>query len=180
MTRIVELDWDERSFNYKNMVSVQNIDRSYYNAVLGAFFSPYIEEEYNRPIIIHEFSYGLRDEYLKNFDEIDDKILERSCDFLVENFEINFDIHIVISNRIDKDIYILDGLKWDVWIPENDSRSPLNELYKDRDSIVILKKVDGYDVVGISDSGNIYTCFKSSHQFIRKISNYLYNKYGNI
>lgn len=59
-----------------------------------------------------------------------------------------------ISNELDKDIYILDMVKKDVYMTGTD----LNLLYKDRDSIVILYMPGHYELIGeISHGDQTYT-----------------------
>ena len=167
MTEVTDLDWDPRSFNYDNMVSLRKENnKTFYYALLGSYFLPFMDKPEERENIVNEFAAGMKS--------------HSSSEFLdVDNFTLKLEVLEVISDVIGKNIYILDGLMWDVWIPEDhDFEHPLNMLYEDRDSVVLLKSVNNYEIVGISEDGEIYTCFRHSDPFIKKIWKYLYNKYA--
>ena len=70
-----------------------------------------------------------------------------------------------ISNCLNKDIYILDGVKRDVYITGNDDEI----LYKNRESIVILYLPGHYELIGIIDDNNIHTLFDPEDDFIQRI-----------
>lgn len=72
-----------------------------------------------------------------------------------------------VSNELDKDIYILDYNKQDVYITGQDS----DILYKDRDSIVILYIPGHYELIGVLEEGKIQTLFDPDHPFISSIRN---------
>lgn len=79
-----------------------------------------------------------------------------------------------ISNQINKDIYLLDLLKQDVYVTGNDS----DILYKDRDSIVIMTLPGHYELVGLRDGEEIKTLFKPSHPFIRLLKDRIQKIHG--
>ncbi len=70
-----------------------------------------------------------------------------------------------ISNEINKDIYILDMIKQDVYITGNDNEI----LYKNRPSIVILYLPGHYELIGLKKNGLTKTVFSSDHKFIQNI-----------
>lgn len=73
-----------------------------------------------------------------------------------------------VSDQLDKDIYILDYEKQDVYITGDDD----DLLYKDRSSIVLLYMPGHYELVGIQDkNGKIQTYFSPTHPFIQFLKN---------
>jgi hypothetical protein len=70
-----------------------------------------------------------------------------------------------ISNQLNKDIYLLDGEKHDVFVTGNDD----DILYKDRHSIVILYIPGHYELVGLINGDRIETHFEPNHPFIQAI-----------
>lgn len=69
-----------------------------------------------------------------------------------------------ISNQIDKDIYILDSEKEDIYITGEE-----DILHTGRDSIVILYLLDHFETVGLNINGKICTLFDTNSTFISKI-----------
>ena len=72
-----------------------------------------------------------------------------------------------ISNQINKDIYLLDFLKQDVYITGNDS----DILYKNRNSIILLTLPGHYELVGVKHNDSIQTIFKHNDPLIKIIKN---------
>lgn len=70
-----------------------------------------------------------------------------------------------ISNQLNKDIYILDGVKQDVYM----TGTPDDLLYKNRDSIVILYIPGHYELIGVKNEGYIKTLFKHNDELIQAI-----------
>ena len=70
-----------------------------------------------------------------------------------------------ISNELNKDIYILDGIKQDVYMVGDDSEI----LYKDRPSIVLLYLPGHYELIGVKEGGRVKTLFGADHDLIRLI-----------
>ncbi len=68
-----------------------------------------------------------------------------------------------ISDQLDKDIYILDAVKQDVYMTGTDH----DLLYKDRTSIVILYMPGHYELVGVINDDYIETTFKPDHPLIQ-------------
>ena len=96
---------------------------------------------------------------------------ELNSDFSVDNVYNEF-----ISNQINKDIYILDMVKQDVYMTGDDDEI----LYKTRPSIVILylsgkyKSSGHYELIGLNENGYIKTLFDSDHDFIQNIRARMY------
>ena len=70
-----------------------------------------------------------------------------------------------ISDQLDKDIYVLDMTKHDVYVTGSDD----DILYKGRPSIVILYLPGHYELVGLNDNGVIRTLFGPDHDLILAI-----------
>ena len=70
-----------------------------------------------------------------------------------------------ISDQLNKDIYILDAIKQDVYMTGHDD----DILYKNRKSIVILYLPGHYELVGVHENGTTKTIFDPSHDLIRAI-----------
>ena len=81
--------------------------------------------------------------------------------------------HEYVSNLLNKDIYILDHEKKDVYI------LPDPEIYyKGRNSIVLLWSNNHYDLVGLNTDKGIKTYFSPNSDFIRYIRSRIYTKTG--
>ena len=88
---------------------------------------------------------------------------------LKSSYSVDGGIYIeLISNLLDKDIYILDSGKRDVYV-----LGDYDLYYKKRSSIVLLYTGDHYDLVGLQDSDGIKTLFSPRHPFIRAIQHRL-------
>ena len=99
----------------------------------------------------------------KNMPELSLKYMQKE---LASNSSISHIYNEFISDQLDKDIYILDGEKQDVYMTGTDDAL----LYKDRLSIVILYLPGHYELVGIKDNKNyIQTIFDSDSDIIRTI-----------
>lgn len=70
-----------------------------------------------------------------------------------------------ISDQLDKDIYILDGQKRDVYMTGTDDKL----LYKNRQSIVILYLPGHYELIGVKDGDYFQTVFEPDSDFIQTI-----------
>lgn len=81
-----------------------------------------------------------------------------------------------LSDQFDKDIYILDGMKKDVYITGDDS----DILYKNRPSIVIYYLPHHYELVGLKQDNNIQTLFEPDHPLIIAIRNRARNIIQNV
>jgi len=170
------LNWKE-NFKYPNLVKVYTIgDGScFFHAIMNSFYKPYITCMNNDiPVNRKEFIRKLRTDLSKNLKNHYNnlsrgKLPEISKDLLsltLENMEKTLDSNDFIDNRfneyisnmINKDIYILDGKKQDVYITGKDD----DILYKNRDSIVLLYNEDRhhFELVGVIEENYITTLFK--------------------
>lgn len=77
-----------------------------------------------------------------------------------------------ISNELNKDIYILDYTKQDIYMTGTD----LNLLYKNRKSIVLLYLPGHYELVGVEENGKIKTLFDPDHELIKTIQKRIISK----
>ena len=70
-----------------------------------------------------------------------------------------------VSNELDKDIYLLEKEKADVYVLGDD-----NDIYiKDRDSIVLLYTSGHYELVGLLEKGQMTTHFAPDSPFIQML-----------
>lgn len=104
---------------------------------------------------------------LKNFSKIvPEYTLENMQKELNSSSPVNNVYNEFISNQLNKDIYLLDAVKKDVYLVGRDD----DILYKGRDSIVLLYTPGHYNLVGVmQDSGVPATLFKSDNPFIKAI-----------
>lgn len=177
------LQWD-RNFKYDQMVRLYTIgDGScFFHAVVKAYFIPYKlgylnEQPLDRGVFIRNLrrdlartlredpevyknlSRGQLENMSKTLDQfkLDEMIKVLDSDMPVDNLFNEF-----VSNVIDKDIYLLDLEKEDVYITGDDT----DILHKGRDSIVILTMPGHYELVGVERNGVIQTLFSHKDDFI--------------
>ena len=189
-----KLSWNG-SFIYPDMYRIRTIgDGScFFHAIASAYFKPYIEGvnggkafdrrsfvrklrqeladklgqrinpvDPNSPTYYQQLSRGKLEEMSKDLDKYSLKYMQNElrASVSVDNMYNEF-----ISNVLDKDIYILDLSKKDVYITGSDD----DLLYKGRDSIVIGAMPGHYELIGIMVEGRIKTLFPHSHPFIEAI-----------
>lgn len=82
----------------------------------------------------------------------------------------------LVSDLLNKDIYILDMIKQDVYVTGSDD----DILIKGRNSIVLLyiddkSETGHFELVGLNEDGILKTVFSPNHRFIRAIQNRLEN-----
>lgn len=182
-------------FSYPNMVRIRTpTDGScYFHAIAKAYFEPYIIGRLNNqpldrksfiqklrkdlsvklqskvdptnptsPIYYDTLSRGKLREFSKSVPSysLKNMVKELDSDHPVDNVYNEF-----VSNQLDKDIYILDLEKRDVYITGYDDEI----LYKDRPSIVILYLPGHYELVGLDENGIVKTLFDPDHDFILTI-----------
>ena len=201
------LRWNDNNFSYPNLVRIRTeTDGScLFHAIVKAYFGPYIRGKMNGQTLDRKsFVRKLRRDlalkleqrvepqkpYSKTYYETLSKgdlpeIAKSIPSYTLKNLQKLLDstrpvgniFNEFISNELNKDIYILDLQKKDIYMTGTD----LDILYKDRDSIVILYMPGHYELVGVetkldktyTDRGNKYikTLFKYDHpliQFIRR------------
>jgi len=188
------LDWQD-PFGYPNLVRIRTpTDGScFFHTIAKSYFKPYITgklngESFNRkefirklrkdlsiklgtrinpsspdsPIYYEVLSRGKLPEFSKSVPvySLANMQKELDSDNPVDNVYNEF-----ISDQLNKDIYILDMIKRDVYITGYDDEI----LYKQRPSIVILYLPGHYELVGLDEDGVIKTLFDTNHDLIRFI-----------
>ena len=96
-------------------------------------------------------------------------------DYSLENMQSELDSNSPVDNiyneyvsyQINKDIYILDAIKQDVYMTGND----FDILYKNRPSVVLLYLPGHYELMGLQEHNTVRVIFDHSHPFIISIRN---------
>ncbi len=186
------LDWRNGTLNYPGMGRKRTIgDGScFFHAITDAYFRPYQRgnlngKSLNRIKFVKYLRYDLANELERRINpngrmiydklsrgklrEISKTLQQYSLENMQKELRSNRSVDNVylefISNVLDKDIYILDFMKKDVYITGDDR----DILYKNRDSIVLLFIPGHYELVGVKEQGKIKTLFKANHPFITSI-----------
>lgn len=186
MENTIPLEWPL----YPNMVCIKVLaDGScFFHALCRACYMAYILEKFDRRKIVMNLRRNLAKRLGKNSNKLDPtsplvydmlsrgnlrKIAKDLPQYSLENMQnellkggsIDYIFHEFISNELEKDIYILDATKRDVYIIGNED----DILYKDRPSIVLLYNRNHYDLVGIRMKEQIHTLFSYDDPFIQTI-----------
>lgn len=149
----------------------------FFHAIANAYFIPYWENALNgQPMSKHRFITAMRNDLATRLGEqvsfntnsnhpiTHYDLLSRGqlCEFAkavprysLENMQKELRSHSAvdnvynefISNQLNKDIYLLDATKRDVFVTGDDD----DILYKNRESIVVLYHPGHYELVGIED-----------------------------
>lgn len=138
---------------------IQNL-RKDLSVTLGSKINP---SDNSSPLYYDELSRGELKDFSKSVPEYSLKNMQKELDSKrsVDNVYNEF-----ISNQLDKDIYIIDAVKKDIYITGDDN----DILYKNRPSVVILYLPGHYELVGlIKRNGDIKTLFNPDHDFIQAI-----------
>lgn len=193
--RFESLNWDG-NFRYPNMVRVFTIgDGScLFHGVISSFFSPYRKGELSgRPLDRRAFVLKFRQELADKLAEpaspgdpsiswyqllsrgqlpefsrtVPEFSLPAMQAELRSGGSVDNKYNELLSEILNKDIYLLSSETKDLYITGNDS----DILFKDRDSIVILYNRGHYEVVGVRDPSNsaITLLFKPDDPFIESI-----------
>jgi len=190
------MNWN-RDFEYPGMVRIRvPTDGScFFHAIAKSYFKPYIMGSLNgNPINRNDFIVKLRKDLANklaskvnpldpespiyydilsrgNLREISQSLPNYSLENMMHELNSNHPVDNVynefISNQLNKDIYLLDLVKQDVYMTGSDDEI----LYKNRPSIVILYIPGHYELVGIQDKDSIMTVFDPTHPFIQAIQN---------
>lgn len=194
--RCTEFNWG-RNFQYPNMVKVATIgDGScMFHAIISSFFLPYrtgmlsgvpldrrefvlkfrkeLADKLGQPVDMAEPSIKWYDtlgrSQLSDFSKtVTSLTLESMQAELRAGGAVDNRFNEFISNVLNKDIYILDIEKQDIYVTGGDS----DILYLNRDSIVLLYGSGHYELTGIKDpgSGVITLMFKPDDPFILAIN----------
>lgn len=183
------------SFHYEGLVRIGTIgDGScYFHAIAKSFFTPYKLCKLNGTVLNRsEFIRKLRKDLANKLSEPVDptnqqgliyydllsrgKLLELSAELpqlSIKNMKKLLDSSLSVDNRfnefvsniLNKDIYLLDFLKKDVYVTGDDA----DILYKGRDSIILLTMPGHYELIGLTTDQGIQTLFPPNHPIIRKI-----------
>ena len=162
----------------------------FFHAILKAYFKPYIQGEIDgKTFDRREFVRKLRKDLSKKLSETTSEgvtyysqlnkgqmasIAEDMPEYSLERMQAELDssspvsnvYNEFISNELDLDIYILDGIKRDVYMTGSDD----SLLYKNRKSVVILYLPGHYELIGLLRNGEYFqTLFPSDSEFIAKI-----------
>jgi hypothetical protein len=181
----IPLIWS-KGFKFVGLVKIHTIgDGScFFHALLNSFFKPYITCFDGRvPVKRKELVSNFRTDLSKNlkfhYDQLSrGKLKELSRDnkeLTLENLEktlassqpIDNRFNEYISNMIDKDIYILDFKKQDIYITGDDDEI----LLKNRDSVVLIynEETFHYELVGLLQNNFLITLFHSDDPLIYAI-----------
>lgn len=193
--RFESLNWDG-NFRYPNMVRVFTIgDGScLFHGVISSFFSPYRKGELSgRPLNRRAFVLKFRQELADKLEEparpdessgtwyemlgrgqllefsktVPEFSLSAMQAELRSGGPVDNKYNELISEILNKDIYLLNSETKDLYVTGNDS----DILYKDRESIVILYNSGHYEVIGVKDPSNsaITLLFSPGDPFIESI-----------
>ena len=190
-TPSVELDWSKGKFYYPGLVRLMMIgDGScFFHSIAYAYHIPYRLGQLNgAPIDREKFIRELRRDLSKVLDRpahpggpiIYDTLsrgklrefAEGYADYSLENMKRELDssqpvdsVYIeFVSNLLNKDIYILDNRKKDVYV-----LGDYDLYYKGRPSIILLYTGNHYDLIGLRCNNGIKTHFSPNHDLIRSI-----------
>jgi len=187
------LNWENNGFEDFRIVAIYTIGdgNCYFHALTHAFYIPYRTRLLNgktvsRKEIVHNLRSALSVRLGEPINTLNPngptyydqlsrgKLYEFGKDVPEYSFEemrkrlrsssaVGNEYNEFVSDQLNKDIYILDSEKQDIYITGDDD----DLLYKDRPSIVLLYRPGHYELVGIQDTkGKIQTYFSSTHPFI--------------
>lgn len=165
----------------------------FFHALLKAYFKPYIEEEvagktFDRRQFVRNLRKDLSNKLAQPIESDKEKtyysqlnkgemakIAEEMPEYSLERMQADLDssnpvsnvYNEFISNELNIDIYILDGIKRDVYMTGSDD----SLLYKKRKSVVILYLPGHYELVGLLRKNGEYveTFFRPDSPFIQQI-----------
>lgn len=175
------LVWDKFAFEGMVKIYTEGDGSCFFHAIISSFYTPYITGHvntvpFNRKKYIRNLRYDLSKQ-LKNYYHklsrgefenlskakgMESFSLEEMEKELNSNSPVDNRYNEFVSNILDKDIYLLDGEKKDIYITGKDDEI----LYKRRDSIVLLYKYPHYELVGVLRNGSIVTLFDYTDPFI--------------
>ena len=187
-----QLEWD--TFSDFKMVRIRtDADGScFFHALLKGYFKPYIQEEidgktFNRRDFVRNLRHDLAEKLAKPIKKGSEKtyynqlnrgqmetLAEDMPECTLENMQAELGssrpvsnlYNEFVSNELDIDIYILDGIKRDVYMTGSDDAL----LYKNRKSVVVLYLPGHYELIGLLHNGEyIETFFSPQSKFINHI-----------
>ena len=185
------LNWVGEKFNYDGMYrkKTPGDGSCYFHAILDAYFVPYRTGRLNGKLLdrfsfVKKFrkdlasllsqpringktyyetlSQGELPSLSKAMPEVSINSMKNG---LVSFNSVNYMYHELVSDVLNKDVYILDSKSKDVYIIDSD----LDLYYKKRNSVVILFIPGHFEVVGITVDGTLETYFHHKNPFIQAI-----------
>jgi hypothetical protein len=153
--------------NCKTVFERINRARSFRNLLADLLFEidPITGKDYYSGL-----NYGKLDEISEGVKEYSREALRRE---LLSSQPVDNIYQELISNSINKDIYIIDGETMDMYSPG----SAFSLYYKGRNSIVIFYTPGHFEVVGVKRSdGSINTTFTPEHKLIQACRERLLNE----
>lgn len=189
------MNWED-GFEKWNLVrfSTPSDGNCLFHAIANSFFVPYHTEILNgkkisRREIITYFREELSDKLSEKIDnspnsqtyydtlnegnthKFSKNVPEFSIDYMKEQLKssvaIGYGYIEFLSNVLDKDIYILDGSRFGIYISDE---LPLT-IKGTRSSIILYYDNGHYELIGIQDNDLFHTIFSHEHSFVR----FLYN-----
>lgn len=192
------LNWKKNGYDDFKMVAIYTIGdgNCYFHALAHAYYIPYRTQSLqgktvSRQDIVRNLRYSLSVRLGEPVDSLNPngptfydqlsrgKLYEFGKSIPEYSFEemrkrlrsssaIGNEYNEFVSDQLNKDIYILDYEKQDVYITGDDD----DLLYKDRSSIVLIYMPGHYELVGIQDkNGKTQTYFYPTHPFIQFLKN---------
>ena len=182
-TEYEPLPW-KGNFQYPRLVRIRTPPdgNCFFHAIAKAYFIPYITGRLDgKPINRRQFIQDLRKDLAKELPSQYNKLSrgqlsdfskeypDYSLDNMVKTLNSTQPVDNVynefISNQLNKDIYVLDYIKRDVYVMGQDQEI----LYHNRPSIVLLYLPGHYELVGIKTEKGIQTLFSPEHPLIKSI-----------
>lgn len=169
-----------KGFNYPGLVIIDvPADGScFFHALILSIYKPYQLNKINKWKFVREFRKNLAYKLIEDYDklsngklkELSKEMPEVSLSAMIQELDSSKAISNIynefISDLLNRDIYLLDYQKKDVYMTGSD----LNLLYKGRKSTVLVINGNHYQLVGIKKSdGSIKVGFDHDHPFILKI-----------
>lgn len=202
----IQIKWDG-DFRDWNMIrfSTPMDGHCLFHAILNAFFEPYHKEllgnkKVSRLDIVTQFRKSLS-LMLSTHTDPNNPNSSRYYDLLNHGTTAEFSVHVpefsidnmksqlesdskigygyleLIANAIQKDIYILEGCRQNIYILDN----PSLIIKGNRESIVLYYTQDHYELVGIISGKNVFdTHFSPHHPFIKFLYHRIFPQNPNI
>ena len=177
------LNWPQNgNFTYPGLViiDVPGDGSCFFHALILSIYKPYQLNKINKGKFVREFRKNLAYQLVEDYDklangklrELSKEMPEISLDVMMKELDSSKPISNIynefISDLLNRDIYLLDYQKKDVYLTGSD----LNILYKERKSTVLVINKNHYQLVGIiKENGSIKVGFKPDHPFILSIQN---------
>lgn len=175
------LNWPSNgNFSYPELVIIDvPADGScFFHALVLSIYKPYQLNKVNKGKFVREFRKNLAHQLIDDYDklsngklrELSKEMPEISLQAMMQELDSTKSISNIynefISDLLNRDIYLLDYRKKDVYLTGSD----LNILYKGRKSTVLVINGNHYQLVGIKKpDGSIKVGFNVDHPLILEI-----------